>query len=158
MRKMLTAGTALLGVACFVAPASAQAPATPVRNSAGLVQMTPVTPPKQEPPPDLALGEDLAVACDAIERVADPSDVRVVLTIAAIPGDTSPGYKKIMAIDEKVTGSAVHLKVPNAPDLANHTVNLNVYVVDGGRNNDCNGGQYRIVQTSPPPPPPKTPG
>ena len=43
--------------------------------------------------PDLALGEDVAIACDAIERVADPSDVRVVLTIAAIPGDSSPGYK-----------------------------------------------------------------
>lgn len=99
--------------------------------------------------PDLALGEDVAIACDAIERVADPSDVRVVLTIAAVPGDTSPGYKKILAVNEKVTGSAVHLKVPSAPDLENHTVNLSVYVVDGAHRNDCDGGQYRIVQTPP---------
>ena len=99
--------------------------------------------------PDLALGEDVAIACDAIERVADPSDVRVVLTIAAIPGDSSPGYKKILAVNEKVTGSAVHLKVPSAPDLENHTVNLSVYVVDGAQHNDCDGGQYRIVQTPP---------
>jgi hypothetical protein len=99
--------------------------------------------------PDLALGEDVAIACDAIERVADPSDVRVVLTIAAVPGDSSPGYKKILAVNEKVTGSAVHLKVPSAPDLENHTVNLSVYVVDGGHRNDCDGGQYRIVQTPP---------
>ena len=98
-------------------------------------------------PPDLALGEDVAIACDAIERVADPSDVRVVLTIAAEPGDTSPGYKKILAVNEKVTGSAVHLKVPNAPDLANHTVDLSVYVVDGPKNTDCEGGKYRVVQT-----------
>jgi hypothetical protein len=97
--------------------------------------------------PDLAPGDDVAIACDAIERVADPSDVRVVLTIAAKPGDTSPGYKKILALDEKVTGSAVHLKVPNAPDLANHTVNMSVYVVDQTHNNDCDAGQYRIVQT-----------
>jgi len=103
--------------------------------------------------PDLALGEDVAIACDAIERVADPSDVRVVLTIAAIPGDSSPGYKKILAVNEKVTGSAVHLKVPSAPDLENHTINLSVYVVDGAKHNDCDGGQYRIVQT----PPPKAP-
>jgi hypothetical protein len=103
--------------------------------------------------PDLALGEDVAIACDAIERVADPSDVRVVLTIAAVPGDDSPGYRKILAVNEKVTGSAVHLKVPSAPDLENHTVNLSVYVVDGGKRNDCDGGQYRIVQT----PPPKAP-
>ena len=103
--------------------------------------------------PDLALGEDVAIACDAIERVADPSDVRVVLTIAAIPGDSSPGYKKILAVNERVTGSAVHLKVPSAPDLENHTINLSVYVVDGAKHNDCDGGQYRIVQT----PPPKAP-
>jgi hypothetical protein len=99
--------------------------------------------------PDLALGEDVAIACDAIERVADPSDVRVVLTIAAEPGDSSTGYKKILAVNEKVTGSAVHLKVPSAPDLENHTVNLSVYVVDGAHRNDCDGGQYRIVQTPP---------
>ncbi len=103
--------------------------------------------------PDLALGEDVAIACDAIERVADPSDVRVVLTIAAVPGDSSPGYKKILAVNEKVTGSAVHLKVPSAPDLENHTVNLSVYVVDGAHRNDCDGGQYRIVQTPPKPSP-----
>ena len=97
--------------------------------------------------PDLVPGDDVAIACEAIERVADPADVRVVLTIAAMPGDTSPGYKKILALNEKVTGSAVHLKVPNAPDLANHTVNLSVYVVDQTHNNDCDAGQYRIVQT-----------
>jgi hypothetical protein len=97
--------------------------------------------------PDLALGDEVAIACDAIERVADPSDVRVVLTIAAMPGETSTGYKKILALNEKVTGSAVHLKVPNAPDLANHTVDLSVYVVNGQKKNDCDGGNYRIVQT-----------
>jgi hypothetical protein len=97
--------------------------------------------------PNLAPGDDVAISCDAIERVVDPSDVRVVLTIAAAPGDTSPGYKKILAINEKITGSAVHLKVPNAPDLTNHTVDLAVYVADGTKNNDCDGGKYRIVET-----------
>jgi hypothetical protein len=93
--------------------------------------------------------------------VADPSDVRVVLTIAAEPGDSSPGYKKILALNEKVTGSAVHLKVPNAPDLANHTVDLSVYVVNGPKNTDCEGGKYRVVSTPPAPlttgAPPKNP-
>ncbi|HEX4293377.1 MAG TPA: hypothetical protein VHZ29_04525 [Rhizomicrobium sp.] len=136
-------GTAVLaGTALFAAPALAQTPnptakftqiASPDNNTQAL--------------PDLAPGDDVAIACEAIERVADPSDVRVVLTIAAVPGDTSPGYKKILALNEKVTGSAVHLKVPNAPDLENHTVNLSVYVVDTGHSNDCEAGQYRIVQT-----------
>ena len=136
-------GTAVLaGTALLAVPVLAQTPnptakftqiASPDNNTQAL--------------PDLAPGDDVAIACEAIERVADPSNVRVVLTIAAVPGDTSPGYKKILALNEKVTGSAVHLKVPNAPDLENHTVNLSVYVVDTGHSNDCDAGQYRIVQT-----------
>jgi hypothetical protein len=116
-----------------------------------------IVPGTEEAVPNLALGEDLAISCEAIERVADPSDVRVVLTIAALPGETSPGYKKIMAINEKVTGNAVHLKVPNAPDLANHTVDLAVYVADGTKSNDCDGGKYKIVET-PAPKPNRNPG
>jgi hypothetical protein len=131
-----------LGTALMAAPVFAQAPNPNAK-------FTQVVPPDNntEAVPDLAPGDDVAIACDAIERVADPSDVRVVLTIAAVPGDKSPGYKKILALNEKVTGSAVHLKVPNAPDLENHTVNLSVYVVDTGHSNDCEAGQYRIVQT-----------
>jgi hypothetical protein len=143
MRRVLLATVAI--AALWAAPAPAQTPALGAK-------ITQISSPASstEALPDLALGEDVAIACDAIERVADPSDVRVVLTIAAVPGDSSPGYKKILAVNEKVTGSAVHLKVPSAPDLENHTVNLSVYVVDGARRNDCDGGQYRIVQTPPP--------
>jgi hypothetical protein len=137
----------LIGVFAAAALAAVPAFAQTPSPTAKLTQIS--SDGSTEVPPDLALGEDVAIACDAIERVADPSDVRVVLTIAAVPGDSSPGYKKILAVDEKVTGSAVHLKVPSAPDLENHTVNLSVYVVDGVHQNDCDGGQYRIVQTPP---------
>ena len=140
MRKIGLGTAVVAGAILFSAPAFAQ---TPVVND----KLQQIAPGNNDAVPNLALGEDLAISCEAIERVADPSDVRVVLTIAAVPGDTSPGYKKILAINEKVTGSAVHLKVPNAPDLANHTVDLAVYVADGTKNNDCDGGQYRIVQT-----------
>jgi hypothetical protein len=142
MRTVLV-GTVLMATLVAM-PAFAQ---TPLPGA----KFTQITSPDNntEALPNLALGEDVAIACDAIERVADPSDVRVVLTITAVPGDTSPGYRKILAVNEKVTGSAVHLKVPSAPDLENHTVNLSVYVVDGAHRNDCDGGQYRIVQTPP---------
>ncbi|HVV65212.1 MAG TPA: hypothetical protein VHC42_07070 [Rhizomicrobium sp.] len=146
-------GPAALAASLTAAPALAQAPA-----ATGPVTAKLAAPAEQsEPLPDLAPGDDVAISCDAIERVADPSDVRVVFTIAAAPGDTSPGYKKILAIDEKVAGGAVHLKVPNAPDLPNHTVDLAVYVIDGAKNNDCDGGSYRIVQT-PAPATPHDPG
>jgi len=141
-------GTALMaGAALLAQPALAQAPAPDAKFTKTSQPVPPTATTAAEQVPDLVPGDDVAIACEAIERVADPSDVRVVLTIAAMPGDSSPGYKKILALNEKVTGSAVHLKVPNAPDLANHTVNLNVYVVDQVHSNDCDAGQYRIVQT-----------
>lgn len=138
MRKIGMGAAVLAGAMLLSASAFAQ---TPLLND----KFKQIAGP--EAVPSLAPGEDLAISCEAIERVADPSDVRVVLTIAAMPGDTSPGYKKILAINEKVTGSAVHLKVPNAPDLANHTIDLAVYVADGTKSNDCDGGKYRIIET-----------
>ncbi len=137
----------MAGAALAALPAFAQAPTPETKFKPSPVAAQPAPTASADAVPDLAPGDDVAIACDAIERVADPSDVRVVLTIAAVPGDSSPGYKKILALNEKVTGSAVHLKVPNAPDLANHTINLNVYVVDQSHNKDCDAGQYRIVQT-----------
>jgi hypothetical protein len=134
------------GVAVFAGATLAAVPAL-AQTPAPTVKMQQITSANGADVPSLAPGDDVAIACDAIQRVADPSDVRVVLTIAAIPGDTQPGYKKILALNEKVTASSVHLKVPNAPDLANHTVDLSVYVVDGPNNTDCEGGKYRVVQT-----------
>jgi hypothetical protein len=143
MRKIGLGTAVVAGAMLLSASAFAQTP--PVND-----KLKQIAPGSNEPVPNLALGEDVAISCEAIERVADPSDVRVVLTIAALPGETSTGYKTILAINEKVMGSAVHLKVPNAPDLANHTVDLAVYVADGTKNNDCDGGKYRIVETKAP--------
>jgi hypothetical protein len=142
MSKIWIGMAVLSGTAMLAVPVFAQTP-----NPNAKFTQIPSPDNNTQALPDLAPGDDVAIACEAIERVADPSNVRVVLTIAAMPGDTSPGYKKILALNEKVTGSAVHLKVPNAPDLENHTVNLSVYVVDTGHSNDCEAGQYRIVQT-----------
>ncbi len=132
--------TALAGATLAAMPVVAQEP-TPT------VKMQQITSGNPADVPSLAPGDEVAIACDAIQRVADPSDVRVVLTIAALPGDTSPGYKKILALNEKVTASSVHLKMPDAPDLENHTVDLSVYVINGPKNTDCEGGKYRVVQT-----------
>jgi hypothetical protein len=152
MRKTGTGVALIAGAALVASPVFAQT----MLPKAKIQQIN--SPASGAGVPNLAPGDDVAIACDAIERVADPSDVHVVLTIAAVPGDTSPGYMKILALDQKVTGSAVHLKVPNAPDLANHTVDLAVYVVNGQKKNDCDGGNYRIVQTPLTGAPAKNPG
>jgi len=141
MRKVWLAGVAFVAAAAMPVAAFAQTPsidskadqAAPVDNSSA-------------PLPDLAPGDDVAIACDPIKMAVDPSDVRVVLTIAAEPTDVQTGYKKVMAVDQKVENGAVHVKVPDAPGLENHTVDLKIYVVDGARSHDCDGGDYRIVR------------
>ena len=99
--------------------------------------------------PDVAPGEEIMIACAPIEHRTADSDVRVVLTIAATPSDVPPGYKKVLATDEQLGKYGVRVRVPDVPDLPNHTVNLNVYVVDNDKSRACDGGHVRVVNRIP---------
>jgi len=99
--------------------------------------------------PVVAPGEEIGIACDALEYTAPDNDVRVVLTISAAPSDTaSPGYKKVLATNEQLTKGAVHVKVPDMPDLTNHTVHVDVYVMGANGARDCDAGHMRIADRS----------
>lgn len=106
---------------------------------------TVAAPPKSEPNPypDVTPGDNIMIACDAVEKRAADSDVRVVLTISAIPGETTPGYAKVLATDEQVLKDAVRVRIPKLPSLEDHTVGLDVYVV-GAANEHCDGGHMKI--------------
>ena len=95
--------------------------------------------------PDVAPGDELSIACGAIEHRDANSDVRVVLTIAAVPNESSPGFKKILATDEHLGKYGVVVRIPDVPDLADHTVDVNVYVVDGGPPQGCDAGRVKVV-------------
>jgi len=132
---------AFLAAAVFAAtPAFAQTPAPATKGAQ-------VVPPGigAEVVPDVAPGDEIAIACAPIEHREANSDVRVVLTIAAMPDEVSPGYKKVLATDEELSKYGVRIRVPDVPDLPNHTVNLNVYVV-GGANGMCDAGHVKVVQ------------
>lgn len=100
---------------------------------------------KPEVVPDVAPGDEIMIACDAVEHRAADSDVRVVLTISALPDQASPGYKKVLATDEEIGKYGVKVRIPDVPDLADHTVNLNVYVVNDGSHAGCDGGHVKVV-------------
>jgi len=100
---------------------------------------------KAEVVPDVAPGDEIMIACDAVEHRAADSDVRVVLTISALPDQTSPGYKKVLATDEEIGKYGVKVRIPDVPDLADHTVNLNVYVVNDSSHAGCDGGHVKVV-------------
>lgn len=134
------AGAAVLLATIFAGPVGAQVPVQTASATAvaGLGNGTEVV-------PSVVPGDEIVVACAPIEQRDANSDVRVVLTIAAMPADLPPGYKKVLATDEQVGRYGVKVRVPNLPDLPDHTVNLNVYVVGQNASRDCDGGHLRVV-------------
>ncbi len=102
--------------------------------------------PDDEVVPIVSPGEQIGIACDALSVVQQNSDVRVVLTISAVPGDSMPGYKKVLATDQHLTKGSVNVKVPNTPDIANHTYDVSVYVVDQKGSQTCNAGHVKVAQ------------
>ena len=104
------------------------------------------TPPKSEsrPYPDVTPGDNIMIACDAVQKRAADSDVRVVLTISAVPGEAAPGYAKVLATDEQLLKDAVRVRIPQLPNLEDHTVGLDVYVVGSANAEHCDAGHMKI--------------
>lgn len=95
--------------------------------------------------PFVSPGDQIGIACVALNKSNPQSDVRVVLTIAAEPGDTPPGYHRVLATDEQVAHGAVRVKIPTVPDLEDHLVNVDVYVVGDKSEQSCDAGHMKIV-------------
>jgi hypothetical protein len=94
-------------------------------------------------------GDQIGIACSALTRSDADSDVRVVLTISAAPGEIPPGYAKVLATDAEVAHGAVRVRIPTVPDLENHTVSVNVYVVGEKGAQNCDAGHVKIVGQPP---------
>jgi hypothetical protein len=94
--------------------------------------------------PDVIPGDNIVIACDAVEKRAADSDVRVVLTISAIPGESTTGYAKVLATDEQLLKDAVRVRIPEIPNLEQHTVGLDVYVVGSASAGHCDAGHMKI--------------
>jgi hypothetical protein len=137
MRKVRRlVGTALLASALPALTANAQLPA----SGAPLV-------PKSEVPvqyPDVIPGDNIVIACDAVQKRAADSDVRVVLTISAMPGESTTGYAKVLATDEQLLKDAVLVRIPEIPALEQRTVGLDVYVVGAASASHCDAGHMKI--------------
>jgi hypothetical protein len=103
--------------------------------------------PAKESVPTLAPGDQISIACDAIDNRSSDSDVRVVLTISALPDALrKPGVTHVMATDEQLSKNSVSVRVPDVAPLDDQTVNLSVYVVDRQGAKSCNGGHLKIAQ------------
>ncbi|MBV9571644.1 MAG: hypothetical protein JO056_10435 [Alphaproteobacteria bacterium] len=132
-------GAILVTAMAFAVPAAAQAPA-PVAVATAVSGFGN----DREIVPSVTPGDEIIVACAPIEQRDANADVRVVLTIAAVPSEVSPGFKKVLATDEQLSKYGVRVRVPDVPELPEHTVNLNVYVV-GENTRGCDGGHLKVV-------------
>ena len=92
--------------------------------------------------PKVARGQFLGLACANVEHVAVDA-VRVVMSLAS--NEPPTGYTGVLATDQTITGGTVHVRVPDLPDLAQHTVRVKVYVTDGHGVHSCDAGRVRIV-------------
>ncbi len=88
-------------------------------------------------------GQDLAIECGCIGLPG--ADISVVMALDPVQGETPTGYQKVLLTDETVGGNAVHVRVPDMPDLVNHTVTLKIYVTSAKGTTACNAGHLRIV-------------
>lgn len=92
----------------------------------------------------VARGEEFGINCGCF--TGSNADVRVVLSLSREPGEHPTGYKKLLATDEQIDDDGgLLVRVPDAPDLANHTVQVRVYVVDAKGTRACDAGKVRIT-------------
>jgi hypothetical protein len=141
MRRSIIGLGALCAAVLLSAPAMAggATPADPY----------PTLGPDDEVVPVVSPGEVIGIACAALTKTAPDNDVRVVLTISAAPTDVpTPGYKKVLATNEELSKGAVHVRIPKLAELSNHTVNVDVYVVNGDGAHNCDAGHMRIAERS----------
>jgi len=92
--------------------------------------------------PSVARGQFLGLACASVERAASDA-VRVVLLTGADAAET--GYSGVLATEQEISGSTVHVRVPDLPDLVQRIVSIKVYVTDAHGLKSCDGGKVRIV-------------
>jgi hypothetical protein len=93
--------------------------------------------------PTVTRGTEFAIACDGIK--ANGAQVRVVMSLDTASGDAPTGYSSVLATKQTVARHAVHVQVPDVPDIANHTVDVKVYVTDAKGTKACDAGRVRIV-------------
>jgi hypothetical protein len=86
-------------------------------------------------------GQYLGVACTDIEQ-ADRDAVRVIMSFAK---GEAPGYGGVLATEMTITDDTVHVRVPDTPDIADHTMRVKVFYVDTKGRHACDAGKVKIV-------------
>ena len=93
--------------------------------------------------PNIERGRKIGIACSEVGR--EGVDVRVILQFDPAPGETPTGYGAVLATEQSIETGKVLVRVPDLPDIANHTMNVKVYVTDPSGTHRCNAGKIKIL-------------
>lgn len=92
--------------------------------------------------PSVGRGQPLGIACnDASDAGAQ---VRVVMKVAGDGDETPTGYDRVLLTQWKISHGTVHVRVPDVPGLANHTVSVKVFVVEPRGTHICDVGRVKV--------------
>lgn len=133
--RWMTLGLAMMGL-------GAAALAAPPYVNELMLPMGGIKTADEKTPPKAARGQFIGVACAKVELAAQEA-VQVVMYLS--PKESPTGYQGVMATEQTVTTGKVHVRVPDTPDLAQHTVFVKVYYSDAKGRHSCDGGTIRIV-------------
>jgi hypothetical protein len=92
--------------------------------------------------PGIGRGEMFEVACSDAGRFG--AEVRVVMQFDPAPGETATGYVAVLATEQFVSSGKVFVQVPDVPNIANHTMDVKVFVISDGRTHSCDAGRIKV--------------
>ena len=89
-------------------------------------------------------GDGFDIVGDCLALARSSRDVRVVLALADKPEASSIGYRSVLATEQKLDETALHVRVPEMPEMSHHVFRVKVFAVDSEAPATCEAGQIRI--------------
>ena len=93
-----------------------------------------------QPVPAVKPGETFGITGDCIMHAGAAEDIRVVFSLANAEG----GYKSILATEQAQDGGVLQVRAPDMPEVANHTVQVQLFVVGRDAPMICHAGTIHI--------------
>jgi hypothetical protein len=85
-------------------------------------------------------GERFGITGDCVMHAGAAENVRVVFSLA----DAQGGYRSILATDQAEDGGMLQVRAPDMPEIANRTVQVQVFVIGRDAPVICHAGQIHI--------------
>jgi hypothetical protein len=144
--SLITAGLMVAG--------TAHAVNLPAENASGLVLHSTLGSVTGEnsgiaaPAGEVQPGSTFVITGECVAQVQSADNLRVVLTFA----DTNPvlpGYRSVVATDQKIDAVGLAVRVPDLPEAANRVFSVKVFRLGEESPEMCNAGSIRIGSATP---------